>query len=104
MKRLAVVLALVVAAACTEQATAPGLCPNFCPGGEIDVRDTVLTDAVERDSAFRGYVQPHNAAFAAVAAVPGVIDSRAIFKTNAMDTLVVVRVCLLYTSPSPRDA
>lgn len=81
MKRY-VFLLLVGAAACTEQATAPGLCPDFCPGGEIEIADTIFTDVIERDSAFRGYFQPYEAEAMTVAEFPTVVDSRAIFLLN----------------------
>ena len=89
MKRystLAVLMAM--ATACTEQATAPGACPDFCPGGSIDIRDTILTDVIQRDSVFLGYMQPYQAEFMAVADSPGVIDSRAIFRMTTTPTTV----------------
>jgi len=41
--RLALLLAL---AGCTEQITAPGVCPDFCPGGQIVVVDTIFGDII----------------------------------------------------------
>lgn len=76
MKRLALILLL---GGCTEQVTAPGVCPNFCPGGAIDIKDTIFTDVIQRDSAFRGYVRADEADAMTVADIPGVVDSRAIF-------------------------
>jgi len=53
---------LLVAVACTEDVTAPGQCPDYCPGGQITVIDTVLRGVIARDSAYRGFVLPHEAA------------------------------------------
>lgn len=69
--------------ACTEQATAPGDCPNFCPGGQILIKDTVFTDIVERDSSFAGYVKAYQATAATAATLPSV-TSRPIFVTRPM--------------------
>ena len=85
MKRLALILLL---GACTEQATAPGVCPDFCPGGTIELTDTIFTDIIQRDSAYRGYVQAWEAEAMAVADVPGVVDSRAMFLMRSMITRI----------------
>ena len=87
LTRLALLLAL---GACTEQATAPGVCPDFCPGGQIGVVDTIFTDMIERDTAFSGYVEAVGGEVMAVADVPGAVDSRAIFRMNAMPLVVVL--------------
>jgi hypothetical protein len=79
VKRLALLLLL---GACTEQITAPGVCPDFCPGGSIAIKDTILTDVIQRDSAFRGYLRADQSEAMAVADIPGVVDSRAIFLMN----------------------
>ncbi len=52
---------LVLAAACSQEITAPGTCPEFCPSTQIRMVDTLLLSSVTRDSSFRGYVQPHQA-------------------------------------------
>jgi len=83
-RRALLVALLAAAAACTEDLTTPGVCPEFCPPGEITVVDTLLADLVGRDSAFRGYVQAHQAAVMLAADLPGVIDSRATFRTTAL--------------------
>lgn len=75
--RLILLLAL---GACTEEATAPGVCPDYCPGGQIAVVDTIFTDMVERDSTFGPYVEANQGEALAVADVPGMVDSRAIFR------------------------
>lgn len=85
--RLALLLAL---SACTEEATAPGVCPDFCPGGQIGVVDSIFTDMIERDTAFSGYVEATGGEVMAVADVPGAVDSRAIFRMNAMPISVVL--------------
>ena len=84
-RRLAVALALL-AAACTEQATAPGVCPDFCPGGSIAVKDTIFA-IVHRDSSFRGYVPRYQGESMAAATLPG-IDSRPFFVLGSMITRV----------------
>src|SRR5438093_1859477 len=75
---LAALAALTAATACTEDVTAPGHCPDFCPSGSITGVDTVLQTVVQRDSAFRGFVRPHEASSLLAANLPGVIDGRAI--------------------------
>ncbi len=87
LTRLALLLAL---GACTEQATAPGVCPDFCPGGQIGVVDTIFTDMIERDTAFSGYVEATGGEVMTVADVPGAVDSRAIFRMNAIPTSIVI--------------
>ena len=77
--RLALLLAL---GACTEQATAPGVCPDYCPGGQITVVDTIFTDMIERDSAYSGYAEAHRGVGLAVSDVPGMVDSRAVMLLN----------------------
>ena len=72
--------------ACVEVATAPGACPTFCPGGTIESRDTIFTDIIVRDSAFRGYVQSYQAEAMTAADLPGVVDSRAFLVFNSMFT------------------
>jgi len=83
--RLALLLAL---AGCTEEITAPGLCPDFCPGGQITVVDTIFTDMIGRDSAFTGYLEAYQGEVLQVADLPGIADSRAIFQLNAIPTRV----------------
>lgn len=67
------------------------MCPDFCPGGTIGVVDTILMDVIERDSAFPGYLEAHQGAALPVADLPGVVDSRAIFRILAMFTRVTNR-------------
>ena len=56
MRRFLLLAAVALAAAaCTERLTTPGNCPALCPGGEPEVRDTVLTALPGSDSSFSGY-------------------------------------------------
>ncbi|MBI1967132.1 MAG: hypothetical protein HYS40_04005 [Gemmatimonadetes bacterium] len=82
--------ALVFAGSCTENVTAPGQYPECCPGGQITVIDTVLQTVIGRDSAYRGFVLPREAAAMLAADLPGIVDSRPIFRTVALPTRVRV--------------
>jgi len=86
-------------AACVDRATSPGTCPGFCPSGAIDVVDAVLGTSVTRDSAFRGYVFPYQAIAMTAANVPGVMDSRAILRTSALVSGLVLNTGDTTTSP-----
>ena len=81
VRRLALIGAAVLAAACVEDLSAPGVCPNYCPTAGLTIADTVLYD-LSRDSSFRGYVLPHRSTLMLAANVPGVVDGRAIFRIN----------------------
>lgn len=81
VRRLALIGAAVLAAACVEDLSAPGVCPNYCPTAGLTIADTVLYD-LSRDSSFRGYVLPHRSALMLAANVPGVVDGRAMFRIN----------------------
>jgi hypothetical protein len=97
-------LFLLVAAACVEQSTAPGDCPNFCPGGSIDVHDTIFTSIIERDTAFRGYVQGFHAQAMAVVHLPGIVESRAVIATDTMIRRVTPKVGDTTTVPIGIDS
>jgi hypothetical protein len=73
-----------LALACTEDPAAPGRCPDFCPGGQIGLVDTLLATAIERDSAFRGYLQPRDAVALVAASLPGVLDSRPVLRFQSI--------------------
>ncbi|HYT04410.1 MAG TPA: hypothetical protein VEM13_05960 [Gemmatimonadales bacterium] len=93
--RIAFLGAVLAAAACVEQLTAPGTCPDYCPTGQITVKDTVLGDVIGRDSAYRGYVIASDAAVMLVAHVPlptagDTLDSRAIFRFNRLGPRVLI--------------
>lgn len=92
--RFAVFGLVLLAMACSDELTAPGNCPNFCPGGQIGIADTILTDVIERDSSFRGYLQASGAEQMTVADIPGIVDSRALFLMNKM---------ILRVIPTPGD-
>lgn len=81
VRRLALIGAAVLAAACVEDLSAPGVCPNYCPTAGLTIADTVLYD-LSRDSSFRGYVLPHRSTLMLAANVPGVVDGRAMFRIN----------------------
>lgn len=80
-RRLAWLSTLTLAVlACQEELTAPGACPDFCPSTLITVVDTVIERAVVRDSAFRGYVQPHRSRLVQVVNEASGPTSRAVMK------------------------
>jgi hypothetical protein len=81
-RRLTALGAALVAAACVERVAAPGNCPSFCPSGQIQIVDTVLTSVISRDSSFRGYVAALHAPELLAADLPGFVDGRAIFRIN----------------------
>jgi len=96
-------LFLLLAAACTEEATAPGDCPNFCPGGSIEVFDTIFTDIIVRDSSFTGYLAGSQSFAAAAADLPGV-QSRPFFLLKPMITRVQPRGTDTTTVPIAIDS
>jgi len=84
-RRLALVGAVLLAAACVERLTAPGHCPDFCPSGQITVVDTLLTTNINRDSSYRGYVVSYQSPLMLAALLPGAtdtLDGRPIFRFN----------------------
>lgn len=80
------VAALLVA--CTEDATAPGKCPAFCPGGQLGLVDTVM-NIVSGDSSYLGYVTPESAQVMLAANLNGV-DSRPVFVLGPVSDLIAV--------------
>lgn len=83
-RRLLLIAAVLVAAACVERTTAPGSCPQFCPTGQIAIVDTVLTNEVSRDTSFRGYVSSLHSALLLAADLPGFVDGRPILRVNGL--------------------
>jgi len=79
-RRAALIGAVLLAVACVERVSAPGACPSFCPSGQIQIVDTVLTSIIARDSAFRGYVTEPHASLMLAADLPGIVDGRPIFR------------------------
>ena len=86
----AVLLAVALGLACTEDPTAPGQCPDFCPPGDITLVDTLLTSVVVRDSGFRGYLAPQAAAVLIAANVPGLVESRPVMRFQPLGTTVTL--------------
>lgn len=81
-RRATLIGGVLLAAACVERVSAPGNCPSFCPSGQIQIVDTVLTSVISRDSSFRGYVAAPHAPRLLAADLPGVVDGRAIIRFN----------------------
>ncbi|MBI2074004.1 MAG: hypothetical protein HYT81_13395 [Gemmatimonadetes bacterium] len=80
MKRRAVALLALASAAglaCQDIISAPGVCPELCPQGEIRVRDTVLT-GVEPVGSYSGYLLPHEAYQVQVVGPGGPAESRSL--------------------------
>jgi len=88
-RRLALVGAVLLVAACVERLAAPGNCPDFCPSGQITIVDTLLTSSIHRDSSHRGYVLAYQSALMLAAHLPGAtdtLDGRPIFRINGYGT------------------
>jgi hypothetical protein len=85
-RRAMLVGGVLLAAACVERVSAPGNCPSFCPSGQIQIVDTVLTSAISRDSSFRGYVTTLHAPQLLAADLPGFVDGRPILRINGYGT------------------
>ena len=97
--RLVAVSILLVS--CQESISAPGMCPEFCPSGGITVVDSLFTDVIGGDSAFRGYVLPLEAVELQLVGPGGVPESRGVIRflrfsdsivLNPTDTTVTVPV------------
>ena len=83
-RRLVLLGAAVIAAACVEDLTTPGVCPDYCPSNQITIADTVLTNSISRDSAFRGYVLANQAGALLATFDSGVVEGRPIFRVNGL--------------------
>ena len=81
-RRATLIGAVLLAAACVERVSAPGHCPSFCPSGQIQIVDTVLTSIISRDSSFSGYVTALHAPQLLAADLPGFVDGRPILRIN----------------------
>jgi hypothetical protein len=68
----------VGALACEESATAPGVCPDFCPTGEIQVVDTVLVEVLKDDISYTGYAVPNDAVWMQVVGGGAVVEARSV--------------------------
>jgi len=82
VRRATLIGGVLLAAACVERVSAPGHCPSFCPSGQIQIVDTVLTSIISRDSSFRGYVTALRAPQLLAADLPGFVDGRVVFRFN----------------------
>ena len=92
-RRLALVGAVLLVAACVERLTAPGDCPDYCPSGQITIVDTLLTTSINRDSSYRGYVLAYQTPLMLAAQLPGAtdtLDSRPIFRINGVGSRLVL--------------
>ena len=92
-RRLALVGAVLLVAACVERLAAPGNCPDFCPSGQITIVDTLLTSSIHRDSSYRGYVLAYQSALMLAAHLPGAtdtLDGRPIFRINGYGSRFVL--------------
>lgn len=77
-------LALAAAAlACQDVVSAPAVCPEFCPQGQIEVRDTILPNSVEPVGSYDGYTLPHEAREIQIVGPGGPAESRALFEFAA---------------------
>jgi len=76
--------------ACTEQVMAPGQCPNYCPTRRLTLVDTLLRANIGKDSAYRGYVLPHRAQALLAANLPGIVDSRPMWRFTTIGPRLVV--------------
>ena len=88
-RRLALVGAVLLVAACVERLAAPGNCPDFCPSGQITVVDTLLTSSIHRDSSYRGYVLAYQSPLMLATHLPGAtdtLDGRPVFRINGFGT------------------
>lgn len=74
-----------LAVACSERLTAPGSCPDFCPPGTLELVDTLLFPIDPgTDSAFRGYVTPHEASLLQVANAGDTVRARGVIQFGAL--------------------
>jgi hypothetical protein len=78
--------ALLAGLGCRENVTAPGSCPTLCPSSRMVLVDTVLTDIVTSDSAYRGYVAPREAATMPLAALDS-LHSVALVRFGVRDSI-----------------
>jgi len=84
--RLAGVACTLGLATCTENATTPGICPQYCPSTSITIVDTVM-QAITRDSAYGrpvGYTNPYTSPYLLADSLPGVRDSRVVMRFAAV--------------------
>ena len=104
MRRFGWLALVLAAAACTENATAPGVCPTFCPSGSISIRDTIFAAIIGRDSSFSGYLQGYQSTLMTAADSPGVVDSRPFFTSQTMITRIAPKAGDTTTVPLVVDS
>ena len=93
-----------VGLACQDVVSAPGACPEFCPEGQIQVRDTVLTTvlassvdpagsdtgyvrSVDPVGSYSGYLLPHEATQMQVVGPGGPAEALALIRFSAFSTI-----------------
>jgi hypothetical protein len=79
----------LLAAACGEDVTAPGVCPDYCPAVRIGIIDSLFSTSIERDSTYKGYVNAHEASQMQVSS-GGSSESRSAIRFAAYDSLLQV--------------
>jgi len=87
-----------VMTACQERLTSPADCPALCPGGTIQVFDTLVTAVALRDSSFpahkdsaNGYVARGQGSALLVSSGFAASEDRAVYRFNARGDSIVVR-------------
>lgn len=76
-------LAALLGAGCQDVVSAPTTCPEFCPPGQIEVRDTILANSVEPVGSYGGYKLPHEAREIQIVGPGGPAEARALIEFNA---------------------
>ena len=83
--RLALVVATVAAAACTERLETGASCPVLCPDQSVPVLDAVV-DALALDTTISGFPTLGSAAFVLLASRGDTLDTRAVFRFDVVPT------------------
>lgn len=93
-----VVVLIGVVTACQEKLTSPADCPALCPGGSIEVFDTVVVASSGRDSSFpafvdraNGYVARGQGTAELVSSGFGPSEDRAVYRFTALSDSIAVR-------------
>jgi hypothetical protein len=87
-----------VMTACQERLTSPADCPALCPGGSVQVFDTLVTAVALRDSSFpahkdsaNGYIARGQGPALLVSNGYAASEDRAVYRFNARGDSIVVR-------------
>ena len=87
-----------VMTACQERLTSPADCPALCPGGSVQVFDTLATAVALRDSSFpahqdsaNGYIARGQGSALLVSNGYAASEDRAVYRFNARGDSIVVR-------------